>query len=239
MDEELNLHAIGWRPIDVVGGTSWYSIPSFIWSWGQGEIVAAVEAHEHAVRAAMTRLQFETEHVGGHGVVGVRVVREVEPHRISVSLIGTAVAPLGATARPAPVFTSDLPARDFALLVRNGWRPIGLAAGASFVYAPRRSVSSTLHQQTQNVELTNYTEALYAAREGALDRMQQMAIAAKGQGVVEVKVVEGAMPFAAHAIGFAAWGTIVVGEHPTRPSTPVLAVPLDDPLVAFDAATLE
>jgi uncharacterized protein YbjQ (UPF0145 family) len=239
MDEELNLHSIGWTPIDMVGGLSWYSVSAVIWSWGQGEIGAATVAHDEAFNRALLRMGEEATRVGAHGVVGVRVVREVEPRRIMVSLLGTAVAPVGKTARPPTVFTSDLSARDFALLMRHGWRPLGLAFGANYVYAPRRNVASTLRQQTQNVELTNYTQALYAAREGALDRMQQMAITARGQGIVEVKVVEGAMAFAPHAVGFAAWGTIVTGGKGAPTEKPTLAVPLDDPEPAFDTAALE
>ena len=33
-------------------------------------------------------------------------------------------------------FVSDLSARDFTLLQGAGWRPVGLAFGASFAYAP-------------------------------------------------------------------------------------------------------
>ena len=87
--------------------------------------------------------------------------------------------------------------------------PVGLAFGACFVYAPRRTAGTAMKQKTQNVELTNYTEAMYAARESAMEKMQRSALGAGGQGVVEVKVTEGPMSFARHAIGFTAWGTAV------------------------------
>ena len=64
-----------------------------------------------------------------------------------------------------------------------------------------------MKQSTQNVELTNYTEAMYSARESAMEKMQRSALAVGGQGVVEVKVTEGPMSFARHAVGFTAWGT--------------------------------
>ena len=97
--------------------------------------------------------------------------------------------------------------------------PLGLAVGASFVYAPRRSAGAAMKQKTQNVELTNFTEAMYAARESAMERMQRSALEVGGHGVVEVKVTEGPMDFARHAVGFTAWGTAVKLVADVAPGT--------------------
>jgi uncharacterized protein YbjQ (UPF0145 family) len=137
------------------------------------------------------------------------------------------------------VFASDLSGRDFTLLMIAGWEPMGLATGASFVFAPRRSVTSTLQQQTQNVELTNFTEAMYSAREAAMERMQAMAIDMRGTGVVDVKVQEGPMSFASHAVGFVAMGTVVrLAASAHQPIAPTMVVSLNDATVSFDAQTL-
>jgi uncharacterized protein YbjQ (UPF0145 family) len=96
-----------------------------------------------------------------------------------------------------------------------------------------------LQQKTQNVELTNYTEAMYSARESAMERMQSSALAAGGQGVVQVKVTEGPMSFARHAVGFTAWGTavrLVAESH--QFVEPQLVLPLDDAVVTFAAQNL-
>ena len=96
-----------------------------------------------------------------------------------------------------------------------------------------------MKQKGQNVELTNFTEAMYSARESAMERMQQSALAMGGTGVVEVKVTEGPMDFARHAVGFAAYGTVVrlvADQH--RQIAPRVVLPLDDPVLAFQAATL-
>ena len=85
-----------------------------------------------------------------------------------------------------------------------GWQPKGLAYGFSFVHVPRRSAGTALKQSSQNVELVNYTEAMYAARESAMERMQSAAIHRGATGVVAVQVSEGPMEFASHAIGFTA-----------------------------------
>ncbi len=240
LDEELNLHAIGWEAVELVSGYSAFSTPMGVWSWGQGEITAATEAHANAFSSAIRRLHHEAATAGGHGVVGVHIERSIFSTYTAVSLIGTAVRPIGAgRISDDHVFVSDLSARDFSRLVLAGWEPLGLATGASFVYAPRRTIGAALAQQSQNVELSNFTDAIYAARELAMERMQQSAIDLHGSGVVEVKVVEGPMAFAAHAVGFTAWGTVVrlaAGEH--RLMRPSLVVSLDDPVVTFDAATL-
>ncbi len=117
---------------------------------------------------------------------------------------------------------------------------MGLCVGASFVFAPRRSVGAVLGQQTQNVELTNFTEAMYAARETAMTRMQDGALALGGTGVVGVTVEEGPMGFASHAVGFVAIGTVVrPGPTGHQRVAPITVVSLDDAAVSFDARTLE
>jgi uncharacterized protein YbjQ (UPF0145 family) len=136
-------------------------------------------------------------------------------------------------------FVSDLSARDFTLLLRAGWMPVGLAFGACFVYSPRRSAGAAMRQSTQNVELTNYTEAMYSARESAMEKMQQSALDAGGEGVVEVKVTDGPMSFARHAVGFTAWGTavkLVADQH--QFVQPEMILPLDDAVVTFEAQSL-
>jgi uncharacterized protein YbjQ (UPF0145 family) len=240
IDEELNLHSIGWEQVELVSGISVFSVPAGLWNWGQGEIAGASKAHAQAFNHAISRIHKEAADAGGHGVVGVHIERSVHPSHVEVSLLGTAVRPIGASpVKPEEVFVSDLSARDFALLMVAGWQPLGLACGASFVYAPRRQMSAVLQQSSQNIELTNFTEAMYSSRESAMERMQQMAIALKGTGVVQVNVVEGPMPFATHAVGFAAWGTVVrLAKESHQLMHPQMVVSLNDPTAVFDAATL-
>jgi uncharacterized protein YbjQ (UPF0145 family) len=240
IDEEFNLHAIGWEPVELVSGVSVVSIPAGMWNWGQGEIIGATEAHALAFKNAITRIEQEASTAGGQGVVGVHIERNVHSSHVEISLLGTAVRPVGLTRVVLNrVFVSDLSARDFARLMVAGWEPLGLATGASFVYAPRRSVGAVFQQQTQNVELTNFTEAMYSARESAMARMQESALTLGGSGVVEVKVVEGPMSFATHAIKFVSWGTVVrLAASSHQLVQPTTVVSLNDAAVAFDAATL-
>jgi uncharacterized protein YbjQ (UPF0145 family) len=236
VDEALLLHAAGWEPLDLVVGVAVVSVPVGVWNWGRGAISLASDAHNAAVDQAARLLRGECGKVHGHGVVGVRVEVSVQTHHIDVELVGTAVRPMagqsskdarGTDAALAMPFVSDLSARDFTLLQRAGWAPVGLAFGASFVYAPRRSAGTAMKQTRQNVELTNYTEAMYSALEVG------------GQGVVQVKVTEGPMSFARHAIGFTAWGTavkLVAEAH--QFVQPDMVLPLDDAVISFDAQSL-
>jgi uncharacterized protein YbjQ (UPF0145 family) len=239
IDEALLLHGAGWEPIDLVCGVSVVSVPIGVWNWGQGEITYASVAHNAAVNGAAQQLRGECSKAQGHGVVGVRVEVEVRTHHIDVELIGTAVRPMDGGGHPANPFVSDLSARDFTLLKGAGWMPVGLAFGASFVYAPRRSAGDVMKQKTQNIELTNFTEAMYSARESAMERMQRSALDVGGQGVVQVKVTEGPMHFARHAVGFTAWGTavrLVADVH--QFVQPQVILPLDDLVVTFEAQSL-
>jgi uncharacterized protein YbjQ (UPF0145 family) len=239
IDEALLLHAAGWEPVDLVCGVSVVSVPYGVWNWGQGEISVASAAHNAAVKGAADQLRSECAKVDGHGVVGVRIDVEVRGAHIDVEFVGTAVRPVAGGASHSDIFVSDLSARDFTLLIGAGWMPVGLAFGASFVYAPRRSAGTAIKQKSQNVELTNFTEAMYSARESAMERMQRSALDVGGQGVVEVKITEGPMQFARHAVGFTAWGTavrLVAESHQFL--EPQLILPLDDGAVAFAAQSL-
>ncbi len=244
IDETLLLHSIGWEPVDLVCGVSVASVPTGVWNWGQGEIGVASSAFELAFRGATRRIGKECTRAGGQGVVGVHVDVEVQPHHVNVDLVGTAVKPVGtkgqsATEGASGAFVSDLSARDFTLLHQAGWMPVGLASGASFVYAPRRSAGTAMKQKGQNIELANFTEAMYSAREAAMEHMQSAAMAMGGHGIVEVKVTEGPLVFAHHAVGFTAWGTTVRLEADShRYMAPKVVLDLDDAVVQFEAASL-
>jgi uncharacterized protein YbjQ (UPF0145 family) len=249
VDEALLLHGGGWEPLDLVSGVAVCSIPYGVWSWGGSgaagsSINLASEANNAAMAQAVAQIRAECGKVNGHGVVGIDVEVTLRQHHVDVELVGTAVRPMqhngrGEDAALAMPFVADLSARDFTLLLRAGWMPVGLAFGTAFAYAPRRTAGAAMRQASQNVELTNYTQAMYAARESAMERMQSSALAAGGEGVVEVKVTEGPVAFARHSIGFTAWGTavkLVAKEH--QFVQPQVILPLDDAVVTFEAESL-
>ncbi|MDA8343187.1 MAG: heavy metal-binding domain-containing protein [Actinomycetota bacterium] len=260
IDEVLLLHSAGWEPVALVAGYAIHSIPTGWWGWGSGEITILTGSATGAFNAAVARLRQACAQHGATGVVGVQIVLEQLHHTTSVQLIGTAIRKTAGPAHPgssgssgsakgsgrataktaaAGPFVSDLSARDFVLLDHAGWGPLGIAFGASHIYAPYRPGMTALRQATQNVELTNLTEAMYAAREAAMGRMQGAARAAGGSGVVGVSVTEGPMRVGGHAVRFLAWGTIVTlhaAQH--RRVEPLVTLSLDDREVAFQATSL-
>jgi len=238
IDETLLLHSIGWEPVDLVFGVSWWSIPWGVWQWQTGEITEASTAFAGAMSEAAEQLRSECAHAGGSGVVGVEVELRVTSHHVDVSLSGTAIRRVGSK-QVGFEFISDLSARDFALLTRAGWWPLGLATGASFVVAPRRGVRQWAGQQGQNVELPNLTEALYLAREGAMARMQEAGQAMQADGVVRVNLREGPLGYNARVMQFVAVGTAVhLREAEHHRVNPTMVVTLHDPVTLFDAQSL-
>jgi uncharacterized protein YbjQ (UPF0145 family) len=238
IDETLLLHSIGWEPVDLVFGVSWWSIPWGAWQWQTGEVLEASSAFAGALGEAAEQLRDECGRAGGAGVVGVTIELRVVSHHVDVSLTGTAVRRTGSRSS-GPEFISDLSGRDFALLSRSGWWPLGLVAGASFVVAPRRGAREWASQQRQNLELPNLTQALYQAREGAMGRMEEDARAAGADGVINVKLREGPLGYNARILQFVAVGTAVhLRDEQHRNIAPTMVVPLDDAVRQFEAESL-
>jgi uncharacterized protein YbjQ (UPF0145 family) len=77
----------------------------------------------------------------------------------------------------------------------------------------------------KNVELPNFTQALYDARELAMERMQSEAEAVKAEGIVGVQLTERNHGWGSHVIEFFALGTAIVPYGEARQiasPTPVL-----------------
>jgi uncharacterized protein YbjQ (UPF0145 family) len=234
IDETLLLHSIGWEPVDLVIGVSVASIPpsTFVLGWNSTD--SASVSYTRAVASAVDRLHRECQQRHAAGVVGVQVEFEVYRHHVKAILVGTAVKPSSGQNPPGQAFVSDLSTRDFCLLHNAGWQPLGLAFGTAFVQVPRRSAATALRQSTANVELTLLTEAMYQARETAMERMQSSALAMHAGGVVAVHVEEGPLRFARHCIGFTAWGTAIrLSGEAHRYLQPRMVVPVDDRELLF------
>lgn len=238
IDEALLLHSIGWEPVDMVFGVSWWSIPWGVWQWQTGEVAEASTAFAGAMSEAAEQIRTECAKAGGSGVVGVEIETRVASHHVDISLTGTAVRRIGKRGTGFD-FMSDLSARDFALLSRAGWWPVGLVAGASFVIAPRRGARQWAAQQGQNMELPNLTQALYQAREGAMGRMQRAGLDMQADGVINVKMREGPLGYNPRVMQFVAIGTAVnLREHEHQSIDPSMVVTLDDAVLGVDAESL-
>src|SRR5262249_47132418 len=86
-----------------------------------------------------------------------------------------------------------------------------------------------ISQLGRNVEMPNYTQALYDARELALERMQTEAASVHAQGIVGVKLQQSHHGWSNHVIEFFAVGTAVVREsQPAALPEPQLMLSLND-----------
>jgi len=247
LDEILLLHSVGLEPADVVFGIGCVSITQGAWVWGTGEVTDARSAFHKALDDAKATMRRGCRQAKAVGVLGVEVEIEMSHHRCVIVVTGTAVRPV-VDQSGSPIFKvdyhnnpflSDLSARDFVVLSTSGWYPLDLVAGVCYAHAPRRSMGTAIGQSTQNVELTNFTETLYQAREEAMEQLQSHITAAGGTGLVDAKIVDRPMHFAHHVVEFIAYGTAIkmLAKEHTHP-TMSLVMPLDDVVNKFEATSL-
>jgi len=217
VDEFLLVEQAGFQALGLVLGSSIYHV-GFQWQkWSVSqELPVLTHAMYEARELAMTRMEEEADLLGADGVVGVRLIFSkyaVDEDVLEFQAIGTAVRHRERTGsyrtkdnRP---FTSDLSGQDLWKLVRGGYRPVTLAMGACVYHIAHLSFMQALKQVGRNQEMKVYTEATYAARELALERMQTDAMAHGGVGVVGARVEESTWGWGANAIEFFAVGTAV------------------------------
>jgi uncharacterized protein YbjQ (UPF0145 family) len=235
VDEFLLVKQSGFEPIGLVLGSSIYHIGFQQAMWNQSqEMSVLTQAMYHARELAMTRMEEEADQLGADGIVGVRL--DIGRYEWGVDLaefiaVGTAVRHRGGELHRAPngrPFTSDLSGQDFAKLLRAGYRPVGLVMGNCVYHVGRQGMLASLKQMGRNVEMPNYTQALYQARELAMERMQSEADELQAGGIVGARIVERSHGWGSHVIEFFAIGTGVVAtsdEHEIE--KPALVLPLN------------
>ncbi len=230
--EFLLVKEAGFDPLGLVVGSSIFHIGFQQSSWKISEEMTVLSEAMYAARElAMTRMEEEAEQLGADGVVAVRL--EVSrydwgEHMAEFIAIGTAIRHREGELHRAPngrPFTSDLSGQDFWTLLRSGHRPVGMVMGSCVYHVAHRGMFQALKQAGQNIELPNFTQALYDARELAMERMQAEAEALQAEGIVGVQLTEGSHGWGSHVIEFFAIGTAIVphGEdHEIQPPTTVL-----------------
>src|SRR6184192_2112683 len=227
VNEFLLVREAGFDPVGLVVGSSIYHIGYQRANWNQNqEMNVLTQAMYHARELAMTRMEEEANALGADGIVGVRL--EVTQHEWGESLaefvaIGTAIRSRNGqpfrNAHGMP-FTSDLSGQDFWTLLRAGYRPVGMVMGNCVYHVAHQSIGQMMRQIGQNVEYANFTQAIYDARELAMERMQAEAASLGAQGVVGVNIVEDSRAWGSHVIEFFAVGTAIIpisAEHQIQP----------------------
>jgi uncharacterized protein YbjQ (UPF0145 family) len=109
-----------------------------------------------------------------------------------------------AGADPAGVFTSDLSVSEYALLGEAGFEPLGFVVGSSIYH-----IGLQPSRWSQNQELGVLTQAMYDARELAMDRMQAEAEHLGADGIVGVNLQMQTYVWGEDVLEFIATGTAV------------------------------
>jgi uncharacterized protein YbjQ (UPF0145 family) len=234
VNEFLLVKQSGFEPLGLVLGSSIYHIGFQQAMWNQSqEMSVLTQAMYHARELAMTRMEEEADQLGADGVVGVRL--DIGRYDWGADLaefiaVGTAVRHAGGELHRAPngrPFASDLSGQDFATLLRAGYRPTGLVMGNCVYHVARQGMMASLKQMGRNVEMPNFTQALYEARELAMERMQKEADGLQSEGIVGARIIERSHGWGSHVIEFFAIGTSVVSTSTDHQiDRPALVLPL-------------
>ena len=236
VNEFLLVKAAGFDPLGLVIGSSIYHVGYQKGSWTQNqEMQVLSQAMYEARELAMTRMEEEADQLGADGVVGVRL--DVSRHEWSGELaefiaVGTAVRHSEGVLHRAPngrPCTSDLSGQDFYTLLSAGYRPLGLVMGTCVYHVAHQGLGGWAKRIGRNAEMPNFTQALYDARELAMERMQSEAENLEAEGIVGVQLVEGSHGWDSHVIEYFAVGTAVMptSDDHTIPA-PSLVLNLND-----------
>ena len=234
VDEFLLVKAAGFKPLGFVVGSSIYHIGFQQSSWKDScEMEVLSQAMYSARELAMTRMEEEADQLGADGIVGVRL--DIGRYEWGADMaefiaIGTAIKHAEGELHRAPngrPFTSDLSGQDFYKLLASGHRPVGMVMGSCVYHVAHQSMWKAMKQIGQNMEMANFTQALYDARELAMERMQREGEALQAEGIVAVRLEERSHGWGSHIIEFFAVGTAIVplGAEPGLTS-PTLTLPL-------------
>ncbi|WP_223199185.1 heavy metal-binding domain-containing protein [Solihabitans fulvus] len=236
VNEFLLVRQAGFRPLGMVLGTSIYHVGMQLGRWGKNqELDTLSQAMYHARELAMTRMEAEADVLGADGIVAVRLRVELKEWGSDIAefiAIGTAVkSETGGNwrnDRDQP-FTSDLSGQDFWTLLQTGYMPLGMVMGTCVYHVAHRSFGNVLSNLGRNTELPQFTQALYEARELAMERMQKEAEALHAEGIVGVELSQHNHTWGGHTTEFFAIGTAVrpIRDDHTIPQ-PQLVLGLDD-----------
>jgi uncharacterized protein YbjQ (UPF0145 family) len=222
VNEFLLVREAGFRPLGLVLGSSIYHVGLQIGRWGRNqELDVLSQAMYHARELAMSRMEAEAQALSADGVVGVRLDVEMKEFGSDIAefiAVGTAVlAEEGAGGggvtnwknnKNLP-FTSDLSGQDFWTLIRAGYAPLGMVMGSCVYHIAHQKFGQKISNTGRNVELEQFTQALYDARELAMSRMQAEAEALHAEGIVGVQLRQHSHTWGSHTTEFFAIGTAV------------------------------
>jgi uncharacterized protein YbjQ (UPF0145 family) len=236
VNEFLLVRKAGFEPIGLCVGSCIYHVGFQMAGWSSSTELDVLSTAMYEARAlAMERMREEAKQMGADGIVGVRLTvkrLEWDAKVLEFVAIGTGIVHAkghaGFKGPKGEPFTSDLSGQDFWTLLQAGYRPLEMVMGSCVYHVARRGAFASMGTIGRNVELTNFSIALYEARELAMERMQLEATQAGAEGVVGANLHEGSHGWSTHVIEFFAIGTAVVpiegGSHPEAIPDPKLVL---------------
>ena len=234
VNEFLLVKEAGFHPRGLVVGSSIYHIGFSSKGWSSSREVQTLPQAMYAARElAMSRMEEEADVLGADGIVGVRLdVGFYEWGRGTAEFLalGTAVSAEDGGNWKTPAgkpFTSDLSGQDFWTLLQAGHAPLGLVMGTCVYHVAHQGMFKAMGNIGQNKEMPNFTQALYEARELAMERMQDEAKKVGAEGIVGVQIQEKSHIWGSHTIEFFAMGTAVRKLPDREIATPRMVLSLD------------
>ena len=217
VNEFLVVGEAGFDPVGFVIGSSIYHVGLQAAGYRQSmELTVLSAAMYEARNLAMTRMEEEADQLGADGIVGVRLTinRYAWGENMAEFIaLGTAIKHREGKLHRAPngrPFTSDLSGQDFWTLLRTGHRPVGMVMGSCVYHVAHQSMRQAFKNTGRNVEMPNFTQAMYDARELAMGRMQAEAETMGAEGIVGVRLQEQSHGWGSHVIEFFGIGTAII-----------------------------
>jgi uncharacterized protein YbjQ (UPF0145 family) len=235
VNEFLVVKQSGFDPLGLVVGSSIYHVGFQSAGWKQSmEVQVLSQAMYYGRELAMARMEEEAHALGADGIVGVRLDTGRYSWGEDLSefmAVGTAVRHRDGGSfrtREGKPFTSDLSGQDFAVLLSMGYAPLGLVLGSCVYHVAHQGWRQAWKTATsnQNIEMLNFTQAIYDAREIAMERMQAEAKALGAEGIVGVQVQEKSHGWDSHVIEFLAVGTAIARNPAAKATPPTLVLPV-------------
>jgi uncharacterized protein YbjQ (UPF0145 family) len=228
------LDAAGLEPLEFVMGSSVFHIGWQNQNLRQSTELQVLTQAMYTVRTnAMNRMLAEAAQVQADGVLGVRLQfrpHGLSPEHIEFIAVGTSVrhrqSP-GSMRRPdgAP-FSSHLNVQDFYTLLGTGHVPVEFVMGVCVWHVAAQGFLQTLKQMGRNVEMPQWTQGYYDARELALTRMQVEAERVQATGITGVDWSAQEWIWGAHTLEFFTSGTAVRRVGAASSVAPSYVLPL-------------
>jgi uncharacterized protein YbjQ (UPF0145 family) len=240
-------HELGLQPLAQVMGSSIYQVgysPTMPGIYAGGfmfELDALSQAWNSVRDLAFGRLAEEARHVGADAVVGVQIssgAREFTEGAIECVVIGTAVR-AGDRERPrggaaAGTVLTELSVPDFAKLRRAGIETLGVVAWTSVFYvqswAAGQARGGLGMSFIGNMEMTDYTQGIYEAREAVMSRVSAQAARVGASGVVGMRIAHNIHGSAQNGLimSFSAIGTAIRESSANHFEAPKLTIDLTE-----------